>query len=125
MRYARNKLFIDWFQHYPIENTSESYSLTAYFLWPRDAQYTVAIERKIIQYILHRTESYFPGFKNAILGEVNSIPPQRYKEEYGMDSCLALRTSLDSLNLPHYNCDHDMYFIGNAFLLRISMQVER
>ena len=64
--------------------------------------------------MLGTTDNYFSGFKEAIVGDVTFIAPSQYKEKFGMDSCLALRSSEDIVNVPCYNREQDMYFMGNA-----------
>lgn len=103
-----------WFQNHPIEPVGDTYALTAYLLWPRDMQHTAEVENKIVDYMLHTTDNYFPGFKEAISGDIIFIAPHQYQEKFGMDSCLALRSSEEIVSVPCYNREQDMYYIGNA-----------
>ncbi len=109
-----NEIGFHWFQHHPIKKSDNIYALTAYFLWPREAIHTNSVEKRSIEYILKTTEEYFPGFKEAISGEITFISPNQYTEQYGINSCLAHRVLSGVNTLPCYSHNQDMYFIGNA-----------
>lgn len=90
------------------------YAISVYFLSPRDMnEYSEKDKAQVQDYIIATIDKRLAGFRDAILNTA-FYDPKQYRETFGFPGAVAPQLALPNTQIPHYDPDKGVYYIGNA-----------
>jgi len=93
---------------------SEVCNISVYFLTPRGKDaLSDAEQRTATNYMINTMKKKFPGLEDAIL-DTQFYSPLDYEQNFHLSSAVSPHIPTNDFQLPSYDKNNDMYYIGNA-----------